>query len=152
MARFLNERLNDPQASEVERLNLIATIDPTSGSWIPISKVPVDDALASTATVLLQRTSERDRRLGAALLGGYSSARSQSVLINVIDSDPDPRVKAVAIRSLARVGDRSCIEYLVRFNETYWRTHPPSELKEGASYLRGSLDAALRRLASRFSE
>ncbi len=104
-ADFINQLLKDSTLDAGLRQRVLGEI---GGSGLfSIRRLPVGEALGATAMTLTRSEKPDDRKAGAALLAGMPAAGSRLELTRLLTQDPDPGVKAVAIRSLGSVGDPS---------------------------------------------
>jgi len=114
-ADFLHILLKDPSLEPALRTDLLNELGSTGAGLFSIKRLPVDDALGSTAMTLTRSGKVEERRAGAGLLGGVSTPASRIELIRILNEDPDSGVKTVAIRSLSYVGDLSSRKALEPF-------------------------------------
>ncbi len=104
-AEFVNQLLKDSTLDAGLRQRVVGEL---GGSGLfSIRRLPVGEALGSKAMTLARSEKPDDRRAGVALLGGVTAVGSRLELTRLLTQDPDPGVKAVAIRSLGVVGDPS---------------------------------------------
>jgi hypothetical protein len=104
-AEFLHILLKDSSLEAPVRDELLRELGSTGAGMFSIKRLPVDDALGSTAMTLARSRNPDERRAGAGLLGGVATTASRLELLRILSEDPDSGVKGVAIRSLSYVGD-----------------------------------------------
>jgi hypothetical protein len=104
-AEFVHVLLKDSTLDASLRGELLEELGQTGGGLFSVKRLPVDEALGSTAMTLARSEKVDERRAGAGLLGGISSPGSRLELLRVLAEDPDTSVKVVAMRSLSYVGD-----------------------------------------------
>jgi hypothetical protein len=144
-ARFLKEWMSDPATSREDRARgLDALCSVSLSDSQNLEKVPVDASLSATALPLAESDLEGDRKGAADLLGRYDTPESRVVLRRLADSDPEPEVRGVALRSLGRIGTRETLEYL--------RTYPVPSAENGGWVIKVSLAEGITELTLRFPE
>ncbi|HUR39032.1 MAG TPA: HEAT repeat domain-containing protein, partial [Planctomycetota bacterium] len=104
-AEFVHVLLKDSTLDPSLRNEMLQELGQTGGGLFSVKRLPVDEALGSTAMTLARSEKVDERRAGAALLGGVSSPGSRIELLRMLAEDSDTNVKVVAIRSLSYVGD-----------------------------------------------
>ena len=110
-----------------------------------IRRLPISEALGSTAMTLCRSGNEEDRKAGAGLLGGLRSDVSRGELRRLVEEDKELGVRASAVRSLGHVGDPATRNYLERL-----LTSPQTPLSgRDVGRLREAIADALNELAER---
>jgi hypothetical protein len=104
-AEFVHVLLKDSTLDSSLRDEMLRELGSTGSGLFSVKRLPVDEALGSTAMTLARSDKADERRAGAGLLGGVSSPGSRIELLRILEEDPDTNVKVVAIRSLSYVGD-----------------------------------------------
>ena len=119
VAAFLNDRLNDPTASPLERKRILMALDTAKG-WYPSAKIPIDGTLAGTANRLLESNDPLERKAGVTLLGGFKESVEGTAfrLKTVMENDEDVLVRCAAIRSIGRLGTSTARRYIDDFVKT----------------------------------
>jgi HEAT repeat protein len=128
-AEFLHVLLKDPSLEPALRTEILNELGATGAGLFSIKRLPVDEALGSTAMTLTRSGKVEERRAGAGLLGGVATPESRLELLRLLNEDPDSGVKTVAIRSLTYVGDLSMRKTL----ETYAAQSADAGLQKAAA-------------------
>ena len=105
-AQFLQTLLRDAGLEPAFRGRVLNEVG-AAGGLFSIRRLPVDEALGSTAMGFLRSEKTEERRAGAGLLGGVATPASRLELERMLTQDSDLGVKLVVIRSLGLVGDPS---------------------------------------------
>jgi len=148
-AEFLNSWLQDPATPADRRAGLLESLCGFD-EIIPFSfkKIPVAESLGTTAVRFSESASPGDRMGAAALLGNSEAPGSEAVLRRMAGSDPDQKVRGVAIRSLGRIGTRETLAYL--------RNCPSPASNVGYPdptwYVKAALAESINELQLRFSD
>jgi len=114
-AEFVHVLLKDSSLDSSLRTDLVQELGHTGGGLFSVKRLPVDDALGSTAMTLVRSDNVEERRAGVGLLGGVSSPGARLELQRVLAEDPNSTVKIVAMRSLSYVGDPATRKVLEPF-------------------------------------
>lgn len=141
-AEFLEGWLNDPATPADKRSGILQALCGLFGDHLTLGNVSVGEALGATALRLTESVSVGDRMGAAYLLGNYHQPDSPVALKRLADQDPDPMVRAVAIRSLGKVGDQVTLAYL--------QTYPVPSVDDGGWYIKVSLQESLKELGIKF--
>ncbi|HVR87162.1 MAG TPA: HEAT repeat domain-containing protein [Planctomycetota bacterium] len=144
-ARFLKDWIDDPATSREDRARGLAALSTVSMSDTQnLEKVPVDASLAATALGLAQSDLPGDRSGAADLLGRVDTPEARVALRRLADTDPDPEIRGVALRSMGRIGTRETLAYL--------RTYPIPSDGDGGWVIRVSLSESIKELTLMFPE
>jgi hypothetical protein len=146
VAEFVNVLLNDASLEPELRSELLGELSGARGGLFSIRRLPISEALASTAMTLCRSTESEDRQGGAGLLGGVKSEVSRTELRRLIVEDKDVAVRTSAILALGHVGDQASRTFLERL----W-TAPESLglTRQAAANVRSAIESATRELAER---
>lgn len=138
-AAFLKEILNGGIVPAEERLLVLRSLP-----GIPsIGGLPADDETIGDAYRMVS-SGEPDERKGAAgLLGWQDTAQARVTLMDLAGKDPDSWVKAAALRSLGRNGDRSVLNFLQAY---------PREGLDQEYWVGGALEDAIAQIERRLGE
>jgi hypothetical protein len=142
-AEFVNLLLNDPTLEPAHRENLLDELSGMNGGFFSIRRLPVTDALTSTALVLTKSAKEHDRQGGAGLLGGVRTEASRTELRRLIEEDRDLKVKTAAVLSLGHVGDPSTQTFL----EKLWTSKAAMVTGSDGARLAKAIEGALKELS-----
>jgi HEAT repeat protein len=144
VADFVNVLLNDSTLDAQLRVSLLDELSGAGGGLFSIRRLPISEALGSTAMTLCRSSNADDRKGGAGLLGGVKSEASRTELRRLIEEDKDLSVRTSAILSLGHVGDHVSRTYL----ERRWTT-PETKGSSGQSLakFRNAIESALKDLA-----
>jgi hypothetical protein len=144
VADFVNVLLNDSTLDAQLRVSLLDELSGAGGGLFSIRRLPISEALGSTAMTLCRSSNADDRKGGAGLLGGVKSEASRTELRRLIEEDKDLSVRTSAILSLGHVGDHVSRTYLERL----WTT-PETKGSSGQSLakFRNAIESALKDLA-----
>jgi len=146
VADFVNVLLNDASLDPRLRATLLDELSGASGGLFSIRRLPVSDALGSTAMTLCRSSKFEDRQGGAGLLGGLKSEASRTELQRLILEDKEFRVRTSATLSLGHVGDHSSRTFL----EQLWTAPETSKLSgQEVAKFRNAIESALKELAER---
>ena len=146
VADFVNLLLNDPSVGGDLRGDLLQELSGAGGGLFSIRRLPISDALASTAMTLCRSASSQDRQGAAGLLGGLKSEASRAELRRLVEEDTDLSVRTSAILSLGHVGDRSSQTYL----EGLCTAPETSKMSgQGVAKFRSAIESALKELGER---
>jgi hypothetical protein len=139
-AAILIKKLRFVELEPLEAMTLASAVGLGKGLQVQ-APIPVDSELFQLAMEKSQSPKPWDRVLGAGLLGFRGSALE---LKHLADGDPDPRVRAAAIRALGHSGDGSAFEFLESYHER--NPYPADEFQLDVAE---ALVYAKSRLASR---
>jgi len=127
-ADFVQQLLTDPTLDATLRDRLLSELASRGDGLFSVRRLPVGEALASTAMLMIHSDKLDDRRAGASLLGGVRSSSSRGELIRLLQ-DSDGNVRESAARSLGMVGDQTTKKIL----ETYAAQTQDAGLRKAAA-------------------
>jgi hypothetical protein len=139
-AEFVHLLLKDSTLDSSLRDGILRELGNTGGGLFSVKRMPVDEALGSTAMTLARSEKVEERRAGAGLLGGAPSPGSRIELLRILTEDPDTSVKIVAMRSLSYVGDPATRKVL----EPYATQSKDAALQKAAAAAIAELDKGPR--------
>jgi hypothetical protein len=142
-ADFIHVLLNDASLDAELRNTLLQELSGVGGGLFSIHRLPISEALGSTAMTLCRSTKPDDRQGGAGLLGGLKTEASRAELRRLIGEDKDPQVRASATLSLGHVGDAASRTFLERL----WVSGTSEFSGQGGARFRTAIESALKELA-----
>ncbi len=141
---FVNVLLNDASLDPALRATLLDELGGLNGGLFSIRRLPINEAITSTAMTMCRSVKVEDRKAAAGLLGGLKTETSRTELRRLVDEDKDVGVRTSAVLSLGHVGDPTTRTYL----EHLWAS-PESSGTSGRDLgrFRDAISSALKELA-----
>jgi HEAT repeat protein len=137
-ADFIHLLLNDATLDVFTRTELLRELSGDGCGLFSIRRLPISEALGSTAMTLCRSGNTEERAAGAGLLGGLRNAASRAELRRLVAEDTELGVRVTALLSLGHVGDPSTRCYLERLS-----------ISPDATRVREAIESALKKLAER---
>lgn len=152
-AALLKEIFGNPSTPKAERIAAGISLSGDGLLTRMTTNIPVDPELTQLAMSALALPDPFERQAGAGLLGLQATAQARQTLQSIAQQDRDEQIRIAAFRALARVGDRSSLDYL----QTYASGAFPSLLREDTQEenltpLERTLLQTLSRLSERFPD